>query len=578
MRRYFAFVSALVAIALAIGAPRSAQAATPTAHCCTALAGAPSPSPSPAIMQSALEQISPAQDAGSATSTFYALSVTGQAGNANCTGPCQPYPNVLINEACITSPFSSVFVLLYNNSHQSGIAHTGTPGTAANMFQHHDESSNCGTFLSGLGTGWTNALTPRIIWSDANAASYESGTVITPSNFPSGGFFMDQSSLDYQAPQNMFEICDGCGSTWATGGSLNKSILNNYTAEINNVPSILIMFNGLSIPGGTTFECSVVAANHCTGDQYNLGTYDSRVRLDELCNNLGQANLKFIRQEVVLTAGDLTGITDVGLGRTVTTLLNTLYWMQNSGTNCAGTGLVIEQNDAANVAGRQWMAPAMWAIAAMAPSSDGKPDAILPQTYVSNCPTVCSPVWPEQLIQLSAPQFTTSAYSFCGGTCTSAHSATFTGSGCSATGGPVKFGSESGGVFNLVGGCAGTNFPILYAPYGKCNFLGYPIGPCEWVLNTSSTTSAALNGGSYNYSVSFNGQYFGNASGTLATLFSWLSNGSAAYTALSTQQTRCTDTTGCNGTISFGAVPSTIAAAGSVGSAVLLVTNKPPGY
>lgn len=538
----------------------------------------PTPTAAPALLQSALEQISPAQDAGSATSTFYALSVTGSAGNANCTITCQPFPNVLINEACITSPYNSVFVLLYSNGFQSGITHTGTPGLASNMFQHADESSNCGTYLSGLGTGWTNALTPRIVWSDSHAANYEANTVITPAHFPSGGFFMDQSSLDYGAAVGMYEICNSCGATWIQGGSLNLSVLNNYTSEINNVPSILIMFNGLSLPGGTTSECSTVTANHCTGDSFNHGTYDSRVRLDEICNNLTQPNLKYIRQEAVLTAGDLSGNPDTGFGRTISTLLDTYYWMQNSGGNCANTKLVIETNDSSSVSGFQWQAPALWAIAAMAPSSDGSPDAILPQTYVTNCPSACSPVWLEQTIRPSGPLFTTSPYSFCSGSCSTAHSATFTGSGCTATGGPVAFGLESGGIHNLVGGCVATDFPILYAPYSDCKFLTYDLGACEWILNTSSTTGASINNGAYTYAVTFSGQYFGNSSGALGTIFSWISNGSTLYNQLSTQQSQCADTTGCTGTVSFGVKPTTINAFGTNGSAVLLVTNKPPGY
>jgi hypothetical protein len=523
------------------------------------------------VLQSMLEALGGENEgrAGSATSFLYAGEVSDLSGDPLCTGTCQTYGNIILDDCNGTT----VTTVANSKGYESAFTHTSTPPASSNRFQRGGESTNCASVLGGT---WTNALLPLINYSDANAQSVLSGTVITASTVPQRGVFLDDHMFDYAAPLGSYEICDGCGHTWLRGGSDNLSYLGNVADELNTLPDFRVWLNSLGVGAGTTLACATVEDNHCTGDGYNLGTYDSRVRVDELCSGLKQPNLSVIRQENAFTDGSYGGTPDADLGRTVAVLLDTIYALQNGGANCLATKLVPQQSGASSA--NAWLAPALWAVAAMAPSSDGTPDQLVPETY-ENCGTdACTPFWPEQLIVPYGPSFKTSPYTFCTGSCTVAHDSTWAGPGCTATGGPAPFDQESGGIHDLVAGCAASSFPVLAAPYEHCYFLTYDLGACKWVLNTDPDTDVSYSSAGYAYAVSFGGQYFGKGSGTPSTLFPWLSPSLAAYANLATEQSICTDTSGCAGTISFGSPPTTLAAAGNVGSAVLLTRRKPPGY
>lgn len=489
---------------------------------------------------------------------------------ANCPGwsssNCQAFNNVILNDCNSYDP--SITLYANQNSHESDFTHTDSTGSM--RYSYGGYSTNCASLpkLSGA----SNSVVPLLNYSETQTKS-DIARVVTSSYIPSGGVFSDDHSFDYDAPLASYEICNGCGHTWISGGSSNISYLQNYADETNELSAYKVWLNSLSSAAGATGgACYGSLVNgHCYGDQYNAGTYDNRVRLDEFCNSLTGTNFTAIRQEQVLTGtgSGAQGGQNLGIGLSV--LLDTVYDMRAL-PHCTSTVLIAEEN---TVSASAWMEPALTALQAMAPSSDGTPDEIVQQPYSYCIYNSCSDdtnLWPEMFIVPYGPKFTTSPYSWAG---SSAHSATF----CPSAGAPASQQGDSGGIQHLVLTCVAKDQPVLAAAYQHCYFLDYDTGACEWMLNTG-TSSATVSPSGYSYVVNFTGCEFGNATSmgggnTIAGMFPWISSSSGLYSALSAAMAANTRA-GCNnGALAFSAtLPTTLAP----DSAVLLVTSKPPNY
>lgn len=510
---------------------------------------------------------------GNGTSTLlWGVEASGKDSVPACTGNCQPFNNVVLNDCNSYNP--SVTRYANANGHETDFTHTDA--TNATRWSYTSESTGCAGFPKLLNA--SDTVNPLLNYSAAQTKS-DVATVVTPAYIPTGGIFSDGHSFDYDAALNSYEICNGCGHTWIAGGSAKISLLQNFADETNALSQYRVWLNSLgNVAGGTGGGCTTIVSGHCYGDKYNNGTYDNRVRLDEFCNNLTGNNFTAIRQEQALT-GDNNAQGGQYLGIGLSVLLDTVYAMRSL-PHCGSAVLVAEETYPAQSA-HAWIPGALAALQAMAPSADGTPDEIVQQPYAycneSSC-TNDTNIWPEMFIVPYGPKFTVTPYQWA--STTTPHSATF----CPGAGSPSSQYGDRGGIQPLVLTCVAKDQPVLAAPYQHCYFLDHDLGACEWILNTG-TSAATINesGKGYGYVVNFAGCEFGTASrfptgssnSTIATMFPWISSSSSLYSAMGDTLNANTQSACDNGSLSFSStLPTSVAA----NNAVLLVASKPAGY
>jgi Glycosyl hydrolase family 12 len=470
---------------------------------------------------------------------------------SDCAGTCTTYNELaFVQDPCN----STASVATYENSlHEDAFMHEAS--SHSTRFATSG-SSSCSSVSGGSNTTW-------MVMNFANADAQNGiAHVLTTSVSPASAAILDNHYFDYFSEgllSGSYEVCDGCGNTWTTGGADNASWLGLVADEVNAVPSFSIILNSLSVPIDETY-CDTVSSGACLGDEYDSGMYNSAVRLD----GLTMANLYGVREEFLFT--DTSFDVATNLGQYAAVLLNTAIAAYNADSNFH---LLVQQYPYE----ASWMESAMTAFQAMVPSSDGTPDVIVqwPYSYCAGSETCGNDtnIWPQQFIMPYGPQFSLTPYGFGGST---AHDATW----CPSAGNPAQQGSDSAdsGIYPLVWTCVGTSEPLLRAPYAHCYMLAASatafadLGNCAWVFNTASTT-ATLPTNSYNYAVTFSGCQYGSASDLT---FSWVTG--ALATALSTAASANTNSTCDNGSLSFGTVPTALAA----NTATLLVSNIPPGY
>lgn len=503
---------------------------------------------------------------------------------------CQSYPNY-----SIAQDFCDYTNDLAEHANSSGIEadflHTSSPISSSNRLSATSADSKCGNYFGAANAYYYMNLAA------SDSATWLANNVLNPTNIPSNGAFFDGNDLWYggAALTNVeFGSSDtscapypSCKHQWISGGLDNTS----YDAAIGQAISALsstfhILLNNLMLPQGGN-ACSALTSQapfHCVGDQYNNGSYDSRVRLDELCNAItGKTNLDMVRGENSQNASASATINPV-LGQENAVLLNTIYDLQYSmsGSGCKYTMLLLQESYPTN--GARWSEDAITAMQWMAPSADGTPDEIAQEPY-TYCVTFIScgstkdyGIYPDAFVVPSGPAFSTSAYNI--GAYASPHDAT----DCPGSGAPIQVQSDSGGSTSMVVYCQSASYPVFAASYHHCYFVQYDLGECIALFNTG-TSSVSLssitkvNLSAYHYQLAYNGDEWGSSSSmggstTVAGMFPWLSTSSSLYSALSAEFSACNYSTYCNGSASFATVPASIGA----NSAMFLVANKPSNY
>lgn len=532
----------------------------------------------------------------SGTEPLYYGQVAQSSGSA-CAGRsigagygCQSYPNY-----SIAQDFCDYTNDLAEHANSSGIEadflHTSSPISSSNRLSAGSADSKCGSYFGVANTFYYMNLAA------SDSATWLANNVLNATSIPSNGVFFDGNSLWYggAALGNVEFGSSGtscspypsCKHEWISGGIDNTS----YDAAIARTISALsstfhVLLNNLMVPQGGN-ACSALTSTapyHCVGDQYNNGSYDSRVRLDELCNGItGKTNLDMIRAENSQNAGASATINPV-LGQEDAVLLNTIYDLQYnlSGSGCKYTTLLLQESYPTN--GARWSEDAITAMQWMAPSADGTPDEMAQEPY-TYCVTFTScgstkdyGIYPDTFVVPSGPTFSTSAYNI--GTYATPHDAT----DCSGSGAPVSVQGDSGGSTSMVVYCQSASYPVFAASYNHCYFVQYDLGACIALFNTG-TSSVSLssitkvNLSAYHYQLAYSGDEWGSSSNmggstTVGGMFPWLSTSSSLYSALSAAFSACNLSAHCNGAVSFATVPASVGA----NSAIFLVASKPSNY
>jgi hypothetical protein len=508
-------------------------------------------------------------DAGAADAyVFWGLEQCGggpTASLANCPGKatssCQIfyYTDFALN-SCGADYQTALLTWANSNDENAYFHYYNDPRTASYRYKPNafGGSSSCGSYGATNATSFSNNL------SDVPTANWIYSNIInTTTYFPIAdqGLFLDENgpgtgepsgnycqayngvvcTTEYGQPAQAWNTCTGTHCQTAGSNALAAlGVMVNNLCQASCTPIVDNYYVGTACnaDGGGS-----VSGGHCMGDSEGQSggmTYDNQLRMQEICSTLTHPNLYgFSAERAIYSSGTFWTSTRV---YRITSLINTAatLMVSHASDNCKNLRL-IELEQPSQAAGVRTMQAALrWLV----PSTDGTPDFLILWRDTAGGTASEAALFPEDFLVPYGPEQPLTAYQFNGATIDN-------GSGCPGNG-------DTGGAVGLVVYCSGT--VAVYCE--QYHHLGYAQsgtevdeGPAMACINPSSTAvsfaSMTFKGdplSTYKHAIDLNGGEMSSS----ATLY---------YAPGRSEQSPCTNTTYCNGTLDFtGTIPTSLPA------------------